>query len=142
VVPLIIYLETGSGFWRGLAFIGFFINLFNLAPVLPLDGGRACAALTTKIWLIAWLAMVVLAVYTLQPILFIIVLIGGMELVSRRKQRNSPQQQAYHRVRPRHRWAVGAVYLTLVLATGLATAKLYTPGNQLGMSPTHQSAVR
>ena len=38
--------STGSEFWRALAYIGFFINLFNLLPVLPLDGGRAMAALT------------------------------------------------------------------------------------------------
>ena len=37
---------TGSDFWRALAYIGFFLNLFNLLPVLPLDGGRAMAALS------------------------------------------------------------------------------------------------
>ena len=35
----------GNEFWRALAYVGFFINLFNLLPVLPLDGGRAMAAL-------------------------------------------------------------------------------------------------
>ena len=39
-----------SDFWRALAFIGFFLNLFNLAPVTPLDGGRAVAALTPWMW--------------------------------------------------------------------------------------------
>jgi len=41
-----IYLATGEEFWRALAFTGFFLNLFNLLPVLPLDGGRAMAAMT------------------------------------------------------------------------------------------------
>ena len=36
---------TDSNFWRALAFAGFFINLFNLIPIVPLDGGRAVAAL-------------------------------------------------------------------------------------------------
>ena len=36
---------TGSNFLMALAFFGFFVNLFNLLPVLPLDGGRAAAAL-------------------------------------------------------------------------------------------------
>ena len=31
--------------WRALAFAGFFLNLFNLLPVVPLDGGRAMAAM-------------------------------------------------------------------------------------------------
>ena len=34
-----------SHFLSALAFIGFFINLFNLIPIVPLDGGRAVAAL-------------------------------------------------------------------------------------------------
>ena len=32
---------TGSNFLLQLAAIGFFLNLFNLLPMLPLDGGRA-----------------------------------------------------------------------------------------------------
>jgi Zn-dependent protease len=45
LVPLGIWLATGSHFWQALAFIGFFINLFNLLPILPLDGGRIAASL-------------------------------------------------------------------------------------------------
>src|SRR4051795_4760053 len=34
-----IYAATGDEFWKALAFTGFFLNLFNLLPVVPLDGG-------------------------------------------------------------------------------------------------------
>src|SRR5215207_2812655 len=51
LVPLVVWLATGSDFWRALAFIGFFLNLFNLVPILPLDGGRATAALSPWVWL-------------------------------------------------------------------------------------------
>src|SRR5881227_113926 len=50
LVPLAIFLVTGSDLFRALAFLGFFINLFNLLPVLPLDGGRAMAALSPWMW--------------------------------------------------------------------------------------------
>src|SRR3954470_1194818 len=33
-----VYAVTGDEFWKALAFTGFFLNLFNLAPVVPLDG--------------------------------------------------------------------------------------------------------
>ncbi len=36
---------TNSNLFRALAYVGFFLNLFNLLPVVPLDGGRAMAAM-------------------------------------------------------------------------------------------------
>ena len=50
LVPLAVWLLTGSDFWRALAYIGFVLNLFNLLPVVPLDGGRAMAALSPAVW--------------------------------------------------------------------------------------------
>jgi len=37
---ILIWHATGDEIWRALAFTGFFLNLFNLLPVVPLDGGR------------------------------------------------------------------------------------------------------
>ena len=50
LIPLGLWLATGEDFWRALAYIGFFLNLFNLLPVVPLDGGRAMAALSPWVW--------------------------------------------------------------------------------------------
>jgi Zn-dependent protease len=41
-----IYLATGNPMFRALAYTGFFLNLFNLAPVRFLDGGRIVTALS------------------------------------------------------------------------------------------------
>src|SRR5882724_8728381 len=46
-----IYLATGNWMFRSLAYTGFFLNLFNLAPVGFLDGGRIVAALSPWLWL-------------------------------------------------------------------------------------------
>ena len=51
LVPLALYGLTGDELFKALAFVGFFLNLFNLLPVLPLDGGRAMAALSPWMWL-------------------------------------------------------------------------------------------
>src|SRR3954449_12857055 len=48
-IPL--YYATGNNLFRALAFTGFFLNLFNLAPMLPLDGGRAMAAMAPWMWI-------------------------------------------------------------------------------------------
>src|SRR6266508_3573067 len=41
-----------SRFLKAMAFVGFLINLFNLLPIVPLDGGRAVAALHPSVWIV------------------------------------------------------------------------------------------
>src|SRR5215212_2262839 len=71
---------TDSNFWIAMAFVGFFINLFNLLPIVPLDGGRAVAALHPAIWAVGLAGLVALAIYRPSPILPIIIIFGAMEL--------------------------------------------------------------
>jgi Zn-dependent protease len=110
-----------SNFLRALAFVGFLINLFNLLPIVPLDGGRAVAALHPAIWLAGLAGLVALALYRPNPILIVIVLLGGLELWNRWQVRDDPTRADYYRVRPWQRIVVAAVYLGLaaVLAFGM-----------------------
>ena len=121
LVPLAIYLATGEVFWRALAYVGFFINLFNLLPVLPLDGGRAMAALSPKVWLAGMAALVAMAIFFPNPILILIVIFGGLETWRRWKIRNTPEAQAFHDIPARTRVLVAVVYLGLaaLLALGV-----------------------
>ncbi len=43
---------TGEPFWLAAAYIGFFLNLFNLIPAFPFDGGRVAGAIDGRIWLV------------------------------------------------------------------------------------------
>ncbi len=119
---------TNSDFFRALAYVGFFLNLFNLLPVVPLDGGRAMAAMAPWMWFIGFGALVALVFVFPNPILLIIVFFGGMETWRRWKQRKtrSLEQAAYYRVSPRNRLLVAAVYIGLValLAIGMDAAHL------------------
>ena len=54
-----VWQATGDDFWAALAFTGFFLNLFNLLPVVPLDGGRAMAAMAPWMWVVGFVAMIV-----------------------------------------------------------------------------------
>jgi Zn-dependent protease len=121
-VPLVIWLATGSDFWRALAYIGFFLNLFNLLPVLPLDGGRAMAALSPAVWLVGLVALVAVAIVFPNPIVFLILVFGGIESWRRWRARSTETGRAYHRVPPRTRALVAATYLGLagLLAAGVA----------------------
>lgn len=121
LVPLGIYLATGEDFWRALAYVGFFLNLFNLLPVLPLDGGRAMAAVSPRVWLVGMAALVALAIFFPNPILILIVLFGGFETWKRWKGRDTPEAMAFHAIPTRTRVLVAVVYLGLaaLLALGV-----------------------
>ena len=79
LIPLGIWLATGNEFWQALAYVGFFINLFNLLPVLPLDGGRAMAALSPWVWLVGYAGLIGLTIAFPNPILFLVLVFGGLE---------------------------------------------------------------
>jgi len=120
-----LYFATGNDYWRALAFTGFFLNLFNLAPVVPLDGGRAMAAMAPWMWFVGFAALAAFGLMFPNPIILLILLFGGMETWRRWQTRKDPESRSYYAVPPRARWAVGAVYV------GLAVALV------LGMDATH-----
>ena len=105
-----------SDFLRALAFTGFFLNLFNLAPVVPLDGGRAMAAMAPWMWFAGFAAMLGFFVLFPNPILVLILLLGGMETWRRWKTRKQGLEgnEAYYRVKPVHRLAVATAYVALI----------------------------
>ena len=115
---IVIWHLTGNDIWRALAFTGFFLNLFNLLPVVPLDGGRAMAAMAPWMWFVGFAALVPLAIIFPNPIMFLILVIGGYETYKRWKLRRSgdSRQRDYYRVRPIDRAFVAALYLSLIAA--------------------------
>jgi Zn-dependent protease len=125
LVPLGIWLATGSDFWRALAYIGFFLNLFNLLPVLPLDGGRAMAALSPYVWAAGFAGLIALTFFFPNPILLLVLLFGGIESWRRWKERNTPKGRAYNRVPSRTRALVALVYLSLAALLGVGVAETY-----------------
>jgi Zn-dependent protease len=122
LIPLGIWLATGEEFWQALAYVGFFINLLNLLPVLPLDGGRAMAALSPWVWFLGYAGLVALTFIFPNPILILVLLFGGLESWHRWKNRNTPEARAYHAIPTRTRALVAVVYLGLaaLLAVGVA----------------------
>jgi len=120
-VVAIVGLATHTGLLEALGYIGFLLNLFNLLPVVPLDGGRAMAAMAPWMWFIGFGALVTLEFITPNPILLIICLVAGYDLYHRWQKRNSPtmMQTAYYRVSPRNRIIIGAAYLGLIAALAI-----------------------
>jgi Zn-dependent protease len=99
---------------RVLAYTGFFLNLFNLLPVIPLDGGRTAAALSPKLWLAGLLALLAYAVWRPSPVIPIILVLGGVELYRRWKHKDTESARAYYALSGEQRLQVGSAYLGLV----------------------------
>ena len=127
---------SGVQFAFSLAYFGFFITLFNLIPILPLDGGRVTSAIS-KWFNLAGLVIVGALVlseglgYTPgNPILIIVLVIGAYSVWGRfqaaRRGAEAPPLPARTRV------LIGVGYVGLVAMSGvfmtLSVAWLTTHG--------------
>ena len=112
---------------KAVAFTGFFLNLFNLIPVVPLDGGRAAAAVSPVLWLVGLAGLLALAVFWHNPIILVILLIGGAELWRRWRERHHPERAAYYRIPPWQRVVVAVVYIGLAASLVLAMSATHIP---------------
>jgi Zn-dependent protease len=123
---------TNSDLLRALAYFGFFLNLFNLIPLVPFDGGRAMAAMAPAMWFLGLGAMVAAYLLTHNPFILLFAAIGGFTTYHRWKQRKSGslEQAAYYRVPRRSRLVIGLVYvgLIVVLVLGMDASHILSSG--------------
>ncbi len=75
-----------SPFFLGLAYIGFFLNLFNLTPIGFLDGGRIARLLSRKASIVGAIVMVLLYLRNPSPMLLVI---GAMAVMQSFRRDNS-----------------------------------------------------
>ena len=120
---------TGSDLLRALAYIGFFLNLINLIPVVPFDGGRAMAAMAPWMWFVGLAAMVAVAIAFPNPIIILIALFAALETWRRWKARRAGGDAgaAYYRVTPAQRAIVAVVYIGLIAALVLGMNATHLP---------------
>jgi Zn-dependent protease len=107
-----------------LGFTGFFLNLFNLLPVVPLDGGRIAAAIHPILWFVGFLGLVGLAFVAPNPLLIVIALIVGLELWRRWQERGTAEAEGYYKIAPWQRVAatVGYFGLAALLVLGMSAS--------------------
>ena len=110
-----------------IAYSGFFLNLFNLLPVSPLDGGRITAVLGPRIWLLGAPLMLAALLYQPSPMLVVIVVIALPHLLQAwRYDPSLPENQAYYgRIPAETKLEYAALYLGLVVLLGLMTYNVH-----------------
>ena len=103
-----------SDFLRALAYTGFLLNLFNLLPFLPLDGGRTAAAVSPKLWVVGLAGLLAYELYRPSPIIPLILILGGFETYRRWRGRDTAASRAYFALTAQQRVNIGTAYLGLI----------------------------
>jgi Zn-dependent protease len=121
-----IYGLTGNELFLALAFTGFFLNLFNLLPVSPLDGGRTVTAISPWMWLLGVFGMTALVLTFPNPILILIAAVAIWQTYTRFKEfrEGGEAAQAYYAISTRARILTAVVYFGLIIT--LAVAMYYS----------------
>ncbi len=123
---------TNSNLLLALAYVAFFLNLINLVPVVPFDGGRAMAAMAPAMWFVGLGAIAVLLIVSHNPFLLLFLVLGALETRRRWRARKtrSLEQAAYYRVSTRQRVLIGGVYVALivVLILGMDVSHVLSAG--------------
>lgn len=68
---------TDSALVLAVAYSGFFLNLFNLIPLPPFDGGRITAAISRKMWLIGAPVLIAMFLWRPSPLLVLMAIMAA-----------------------------------------------------------------
>jgi Zn-dependent protease len=120
------FVGTGNEFWLHLAYVGFLLNLFNLLPISPLDGGRVVAAISTWLWVPGLLLGGLLAVKIGHPILVVIVVLGALRAISDWQRRRRGAAGDYYDMSLRYRALMSTAYFGLIGFLGWMTLHAHT----------------
>src|SRR5947209_18014573 len=94
---------TGQPMFHALAYTGFFLNLFNLAPIGFLDGGRIATALSPWLWLVG-LVVVGALLFTHFNFLLLLILLMSLPRLFFLFRRRTAEEARYFEVTAEQRW--------------------------------------
>lgn len=107
-------IHSGEPFWLALALAGFTLNLFNLIPLSPLDGGRITAVLSPRVWFLGVPMLLGLWMILPSPLLILVALLAAPQLLAAwRYDPTAPENAAYYGVPLGIKVQVGVLYLGL-----------------------------
>lgn len=118
---------TDSQLMLALAYSGFMINLFNLIPISPLDGGRITAIISPKVWLIGIPLLATLFFYNPSPMLILIAILALPQLKAALQKDNGASNlpAGYYEVAMDVRVNYGVFYLGLAVFLAFMSYELH-----------------
>jgi Zn-dependent protease len=131
-ICLLVGFQYHADFLIAAASVSFVINIFNLIPVPPFDGGTMCAAISTWFWLLGLIILGFALVYfhSLYTSMFIIIIVVFMTLPRLKQtfyEEASEEMQAYYNTHISNRLSMAVIYLAVlgVLLLGYGHASGY-----------------
>ena len=122
-------LATGNPFWFALASSGFLLNLFNLLPMSPLDGGRIIGAISPRLWIFGLAGAIILFYLTWSPILALVVIMGSIQMYNNYRKTGA-EQSRYYAIPPMRRLVIAAIFLGLLALTTVGMVAVQVPLDQ------------
>lgn len=105
-----------------VAYAGFFLNLFNMIPVSPLDGGRITAVLSPRIWLLGVPVLIGVFLMRPSPILLLVALLAAPQVMKAWKYRaDDPAHGGYYQSSLEDKLTYGTAYLGLLAFLAVMT---------------------
>jgi Zn-dependent protease len=116
VAVALAYIPTHNLFWLALGQWGFLVNLFNLLPTPPLDGGWITPLFSPKLLAIG--AVIAFVVGFKNPLIWLLLIVSLPRIVGGWKA--DPKTQPYYNVPIAEKWKYGMLYvgLAVFLAVG------------------------
>lgn len=109
-----------------LSYAGFFINLFNLVPLSPFDGGRITAVLSPRVWLVGAPILLAMFLWRPSPILIVMAILAAPQVLAAfRYDPNKPQNAEYYATDLTTKIVYGTVYLCLIAFLALASYEVH-----------------
>jgi Zn-dependent protease len=103
-----------SNLLLALSYAGFFINLFNLIPLSPFDGGRITAIVSPRMWLVGVPILVALFFWRPSPMLILMGVLAAPQVMKAfRYDPMAPENAKYYGVSLEHKITYGVLYLVL-----------------------------
>lgn len=116
--------DSGSNLLFALSYAGFVLNLFNLVPITPLDGGRIVSVISPRIWLLGIPILVVLFTIDQSPLLLLIAVVAIPQAWKTLRNRDV-LDSAYYRAAANIRYQYAAQYLALTAVLSIMAFEVH-----------------